>query len=36
VADFLQLSVSEIFPISYDISAYAIGHPEVLKGLIEE
>ena len=34
LAGFLGLSISEILPIEYDISALAVGDPSVLKGTI--
>jgi hypothetical protein len=33
-ADRLGLSISEVFPITYDISGIAVGHADVLKGEI--
>src|SRR5687768_141242 len=35
ICNFLSLRIEEIFPISYDISRFAVGRPEVLKGQIE-
>lgn len=35
LAEFLGLAIDEAFPIEYDLSAVAVGHPEVLKGRIE-
>jgi hypothetical protein len=34
LAAFLNLSVEEVFPISYDISAVAVGIPDVVRGVI--
>lgn len=34
LADFLGLSIENVFPISYDISALAVGLPEVVAGRI--
>jgi hypothetical protein len=34
LADFLGLSMDDVFPISYDLTAYAIGSPESLAGTI--
>src|SRR5262249_1863196 len=34
LAQFLGLSRDEVFPIRYDISGVALGHPEVVKGTI--
>jgi hypothetical protein len=36
LAAFLGFSVLEVFPIKYDISAVAIGSPEVLRGEIKK
>ena len=35
VSEFLSLSMSSIFPIRYDLSELAIGHPEVIRGTID-
>jgi len=34
LAAFLGFSVDEVFPIAYDLSAYAKGDPQVLKGTV--
>ena len=34
LAAFPGLEVDEVFPIAYDITAFCIGHPAALKGLI--
>jgi hypothetical protein len=34
LADFLALSVDEVFPIGYDVREYATGDPEVLQGQV--
>jgi hypothetical protein len=36
LAEFLQLPVDDVFPISYDIRASAIGDPAALAGSIEK
>jgi hypothetical protein len=36
LADFLELRVDQVFPISYDISRYCIGESGALIGAIEE
>jgi hypothetical protein len=35
LAEFLGLTVAEVFPIWYDLSKVALGHPEVLRSRIE-
>jgi len=35
LAAFLQLPVESVFPIAYDVSSYAQGDSNVLKGTIE-
>jgi hypothetical protein len=34
-AEFLGLPVSEVFPVRYDLSGIAVGHPEVVRGRID-
>lgn len=34
LAEFLSLSINEVFPITYDISSLAVGDQRVLKGMI--
>ena len=34
IQEFLSLSLNEIFPIRYDISEIAIGHPDAVRGVI--
>jgi hypothetical protein len=34
MAQFLGLSMDDVFPITYDLSAYAIGHSEAVRGVI--
>jgi hypothetical protein len=34
LADFLELSIDEVFPIAYDLRAVAKGHPDVLVGAV--
>jgi hypothetical protein len=34
-AAFLGYSIDEVFPMSYDISTFAVGHHDVIKGTIE-
>jgi hypothetical protein len=34
LAEFLGVPFDEVFPIQYDISAVAVGHPKVLRGQI--
>jgi hypothetical protein len=36
LADFLDLPVDQVFPISYDISQFCIGEPAALVGTIEK
>lgn len=36
LAGFLQLRVSEVFPISFDLRAYALGDPRALSGFVRE
>ncbi len=36
LAQFLGLPIDEVFPISYDLSAIAVGHPQVLVGRIPQ
>ncbi len=35
LAEFLGLTVSEVFPVRYDLSGIAVGHPEVVRGKID-
>ena len=35
LAEFLGLSVADVFPIQYDLSGVAVGHPDVIRGRIE-
>jgi hypothetical protein len=35
LAEFLGLSIAEVFPIPYDLSEIADGHPEVVRGCID-
>jgi hypothetical protein len=35
LAEFLGLSIAEVFPVHYDLSGVAIGHPETVRGSIE-
>jgi hypothetical protein len=34
-AEFLSLPVGEVFPVRYDLSDIAVGHPEVVRGRID-
>jgi hypothetical protein len=34
LAEFLELPIADVFPISYDLSDFAVGVPETLKGQI--
>jgi hypothetical protein len=34
-AEFLSLPVGEVFPVRYDLSRIAVGHPEVVRGRID-
>ena len=34
LAEFLGIGVDDIFPISYDIRRFVVGHPDALKGTI--
>lgn len=35
LAELLGLPVADIFPIRYDLSSFAMGHPEVVRGTID-
>ena len=35
LAELIGLSIAEVFPIRYDLSGIAVGHPEVVCGCIE-
>lgn len=35
LADFLEMQVEDVFPISYDVSKFSAGHPSALVGTIE-
>jgi hypothetical protein len=34
LAEFLAMTVAQVFPICYDLSGVAVGHPEVVRGQI--
>jgi hypothetical protein len=35
LAAFLGLSIAEVFPVRYDLSGIAVGHPKVVRGCID-
>ena len=36
LSQFLGLSLDEIFPVRYDLSRFVVGHPSVVRGVIEK